>query len=148
MSDVKRYEPSSHYSADFGMAQSPVGKWVSYEDYARLKAEVERLTKQKAVYIDNDKVLAEMERFKAEVKEKTALIAELHKDAETSYRERMYDEHDINEKTKIMNGLMRDKEKLQAEVERLTKMCQATSPDGFIHIRDIKHLNVAKGVQS
>jgi len=27
------------------MAQSPAGKWVSYEDYARLKAEVERLTK-------------------------------------------------------------------------------------------------------
>ena len=25
------------------MAQSPVGKWVSYEDYARLKDEVERL---------------------------------------------------------------------------------------------------------
>jgi hypothetical protein len=45
MSEPKRYEPSSHYSADFGMAQSPVGKWVSYKDYARLKAEVERLTK-------------------------------------------------------------------------------------------------------
>lgn len=30
---------------------------------------------------------------------------------------------------------------LKAEVERLTKLCQATSPDGFIHIRDI---NVAK----
>jgi predicted nuclease with TOPRIM domain len=41
MSEPKRYEPSSHYSADFGMAQSPVGKWVSYEDYARLKAEVD-----------------------------------------------------------------------------------------------------------
>jgi hypothetical protein len=27
------------------MAPSPVGKWVSYEDYARLKAEVELLTK-------------------------------------------------------------------------------------------------------
>jgi predicted nuclease with TOPRIM domain len=35
--------------------------------------------------------------------------------------------------------------RLKAEVERLTKMCQATSPDGFIHIRDIKHLNAAKG---
>jgi cell division protein FtsB len=34
---------------------------------------------------------------------------------------------------------------LKAEVERLTKMCQATSHDGFIHIRDIKHLNAAKG---
>lgn len=31
--------------------------------------------------------------------------------------------------------------RLKAEVERLTKLCQATSPDGFIHIRDI---NAAK----
>jgi hypothetical protein len=39
--------------------------------------------------------------------------------------------------------------RLKAEIERLTKMCQATSPDGFIHIRDIKHLNAAKeGKQS
>ena len=38
--EPKRYEPSSHYSADFGMAQSPVGKWVSYADYARLADEV------------------------------------------------------------------------------------------------------------
>lgn len=36
--------------------------------------------------------------------------------------------------------------RLKAEVERLTKLCQATSPDGFIHIRDI---NAAKeGKQS
>lgn len=30
-------------------------------------------------------------------------------------------------------------ENLKAEVERLTKLCQATSPDGFVHVRDIKH---------
>ena len=36
--------------------------------------------------------------------------------------------------------------RLKDEVERLTKLCQATSPDGFIHIRDI---NAAKeGKQS
>lgn len=34
-----------------------------------------------------------------------------------------------------------DYARLKAEVERLTKLCQATSPDGFIHIRDI---NAAK----
>ena len=39
-----------------------------------------------------------------------------------------------------------DYARLKAEVERLTKLCQATSPDGFIHIRDI---NAAKeGKQS
>ena len=86
-----------------------------------LKAEVERLTEQKAVYIDNDKVLAEMERLKAEVKEKTALIAKLHKDAEISDRESMSDEYDLNHQTKVINGLLSDKEKLQAQVERLTK---------------------------
>jgi len=88
---------------------------------ARLKAEVERLSKQKAVYIDNDKVLAEMEHLKAEVKEKTALIAKLHKDAEISDRESMSDEYDLNHQTKVINGLLRDKEKLQSQVERLTK---------------------------
>jgi len=125
--------------------------WTLSVENARLKAEVERQTKQKAVYIDNDKVLAEMERLKAEVKEKTALIAELHKDAETSYRERMYDEHDINEKTKIMNGLMRDKEKLQAQVERLTKAGDAMSDQLLCDYGD-NHLtyawHAAKGVQS
>jgi cell division protein FtsB len=86
-----------------------------------LQAEVDRLTKQKAVFIDNEIMVNEMERLKAEVKEKTALISELHKDAEISYRESMSDEYDLYENTKIINGLMRDKEKLQAQVERLTK---------------------------
>jgi chromosome segregation ATPase len=48
-----------------------------------------------------------------------------------------------------LNSLIANSEqenaRLKAEVERLTKMCQATSPDGFIHIRDIKHLNAANG---
>ena len=43
-------------------------------------------------------------------------------------------------------ALIDDNARLKAEVERLTKLCQATSPDGFIHIRDI---NAAKeGKQS
>ena len=127
--------------------------WTLFIENARHREQIERLTKQKAVYIDNDKVLAEMERLKAEVKEKTALIAELHKDAETSYRERMYDEHDINEKTKIMNGLMRDKEKLQAQVERLTKAAlqvhQELDEFGQVSAKSVHELRDAvKGVQS
>lgn len=42
-----------------------------------------------------------------------------------------------NQVARVCEGI----ESLKAEVERLTKLCQATSPDGFIHIRDI---NAAK----
>ena len=146
-------------------AETDNARWLRVlEENERLKAEVERLTKQKAVYIDNDKVLAEMECLKAEVKEKTALIAELHKDAETSYRERMYDEHDINEKTDIINGLLRDKEKLKAQVERLTKAGDALAGEAIrleynnywseyekvedVCIDEVEAWHKAKGVQS
>jgi hypothetical protein len=99
MSEPKRYEPSSHYSADFGMAQSPVGKWVSYEDYARLKAEVHRLEE----IVGSDAIdrkygmccdaSDEHARLKAEVERLTAFTT----------------------RTIIPN------EELQAKVERLTK---------------------------
>ena len=76
------------------------GKYVLHSDYARLKAEVERLT-------------AELSNISAWGR---GLESDLsHARVEISF--------------------------LKAEVERLTKLCQATSPDGFIHIRDI---NAAK----
>jgi hypothetical protein len=53
--------------------------------------------------------------------------------------------HDNLEKKAEISELKAENARLKAEVERLIKMCQATSPDGFIHIRDIKHLNAAKG---
>lgn len=37
MNEPKRYMPSSHRSADFGMAESREGNWVAYADYAELK---------------------------------------------------------------------------------------------------------------
>lgn len=51
-------------------------------------------------------------RLKAEVER-------LHKYVETMERESMSDEYDINHQTRIINGLLTDKERLQAEVERL-----------------------------
>ena len=57
---------------------------------------------------------AENARLKAEVER-------LHKYVETMERESMSDEYDINHQTRIINGLLTDKERLQAEVERLRK---------------------------
>ena len=47
MSEPKRYERCYHkdYIPE-GMEEHYNGKWVSWEDYARLKAEVERLTER------------------------------------------------------------------------------------------------------
>ena len=86
MSEPKRYEPSSHYSADFGMAQSPAGKWVSYKDYARLKAEVESIRKYwKATgegvnrYVGKSIALEdEVARLKAEVERLTKAALQVY----------------------------------------------------------------------
>ena len=44
MSEPKRYAFSPEFSTDDCTMQTDDGCWVKYEDYARLKAEVERLT--------------------------------------------------------------------------------------------------------
>jgi len=46
VSQPKRYIPSNHRSADFGMAESSEGRWVDYSDYAALQTEVESLKKE------------------------------------------------------------------------------------------------------
>ena len=68
MSDVKRYEPSSHYSADFGMAQNPVGKWVRYDDHAQLLADLPKMVAW-GRGLEHDKRLLQEEnaRLKAQV---------------------------------------------------------------------------------
>jgi hypothetical protein len=48
-------------------------------------------------------------------------VSDLECDAETRYRQSMDDEYEIEWLNKITHGLMKEKEKLQAEVERLTK---------------------------
>ena len=54
---------------------------------------------------------------------------------------------DLEKSDGVVWTLSVENARLKAEVDRLTKMCQATSPDGFIHIRDIKHLNSSKEVR-
>ena len=45
MSEPKRYGWEVNEENDFAIVEHPQGQYVDYEDYARLKAQVERLTK-------------------------------------------------------------------------------------------------------
>ena len=85
-----------HLSAPKGgsaqMLRDPAGGWVSWEDYARLKADVERLTFDPLTYLDDQGEwmprhthLAAVARLKAEVERLTAEVSydkrcELHTD--------------------------------------------------------------------
>ena len=77
--EPKRYEPSSHYSADFGMAQSPVGKWVSYADYARLK----EAWVDKKMQEDRDALLKKIERL---IEAGDEMAAHIGNDEESQYK--------------------------------------------------------------
>ena len=103
---------------------------------------------------------AENARLKAEVERLTAENESLQTKATNIYNAMVVrcKVEEITHKAKtdsiISQGMMSEAMKMveecvsiKAQVERLTKMCQATSPDGFIHIRDIKHLNSAKEVR-
>ena len=74
-----------HLSAPKGgsaqMLRDPAGGWVSWEDYARLKADVERLTFDPMSYLDDQGEwmprhihLAAVERLKAEVERLTKQV--------------------------------------------------------------------------
>ena len=61
------------------------------------------------------------EALEAENARLKARVSDLECDADTSYRQRMDDEYEIEWLNKITHGLMKEKEKLQAQVELLTK---------------------------
>ena len=56
MSEPKRYAWEVNAENDFDLIEHSEGEYVRYADYARLKAEVERLTKENET-ITKDKVL-------------------------------------------------------------------------------------------
>lgn len=105
----------------------------SEQENARLKAEVERLTERNKFLeqIDSylqganenayekrcDELEADVERLTAELSNISGWGRGLESDLSHARVEISF---------------------LKSEIERLTKLCQATSPDGFIHIRDIK----------
>ena len=66
MSEPKRYDWKVNEENDFDLMEHPNGEFVRYEDYARLKAEVERL--QSIHSIDSIGI----EQLKAEVERLTA----------------------------------------------------------------------------
>jgi regulator of replication initiation timing len=93
------------------------------QENARLKAEVERLTAfTTRTIIPNEELQSENARLKAKV-------SDLECDAETRYRQGMDDEYEIEWLNKITHGLMKEKEQLQAQVERLTKAGDAMAED-------------------
>ena len=76
-----------HLSAPKGgsaqMLRDPAGGWVSWEDYARLKAEVRKLTTERdANLVDAGSLFQENARLKAEVERLTADLNKMTKTPE------------------------------------------------------------------
>ena len=83
MSEVKRYR----LDPELFVAEHPQGDFVDYQDYARLKGEVELLRQE----------------------------------VEDADRESRSDEYDLNIQSRIINGLLTDKEQMQGKIDRLKK---------------------------
>jgi hypothetical protein len=78
---IKRYRVAlDDGSREPWMKESELGAYVEYEDYARLKAEVERLERQNEIYNDvTADVITERDSLKAEVERLKNNIAYLDK---------------------------------------------------------------------
>ena len=71
MSDVKRYEVTESYGLG-DMREDAQGGWVRYDDYALLKAEVERLQSIHSIdSIGIEQLKAEVERLTADLNKMT-----------------------------------------------------------------------------
>jgi hypothetical protein len=132
MNNPKRYEPSSHYSADFGMAQQINGKWVSYEDYARLSAKVEALEERiKQGQIDIERVQAQSEFYRSKLINETAYTANVqlldqvkHLESQVerlAERNKYLSEIDSYLQSANLNAEEQRSLELEAQVERLIK---------------------------
>ena len=81
---------------------------------ARLKADVNELADGLKLASEvGIKIADEVTRLKAEVER-------LRKEVENADRESMSDEYDLNNQSRIINGLLTDKERMQAKIDRLT----------------------------
>ena len=108
-----------HLSAPNGgsaqMLRDPLGDWVGLADYARLKADVERLEAIQSIdIIAIDQLKAEVERLTSDLqmeKENEDRIVRLHQKAN----------NDVYGLQTQVAALIDDQTRLKAEVERLTK---------------------------
>jgi gamma-glutamyl:cysteine ligase YbdK (ATP-grasp superfamily) len=105
MSQPLRFKPANPAHE---MVYSRDGGWVSWEDYARLKAEVERLTKQNALATPRHLIASQ------DIKTLREQIEEL------KLENSQYEEHHKYGQNVIAS--------LRAEVERLTKAGDAMAP--------------------
>ena len=135
MSDLGQHDGDGiryamHLSAPKGgiaqMLRDPAGGWVSWEDYARLKAECQ------ARQAENSVLAVECDSLKAEVERVGAENSHLHKG---------------------VYSLSLNVGQLKDEVERLTKagdwmMADLIPYQQFDGFKSVKDWNAAKGVQS
>ena len=149
-----------HLSAPKGgsaqMLRDPAGGWVSYEDYARLKAEVERLRFAEDLLKDENQHLHKEQPlpdgWNSAVAKACDLLAEKEKEnarlkAEVE-RLRKGDERDMT--TAYLYAAEQSKDtiaRLKAEVERLTEAGDEMAVC-FNCPTCAKNWNAAKGVQS
>jgi len=92
VSEPKRYAWKVNEENDFALVEHPQGEYVDYADYARLKAEVERMT---AKQTDIDRVQAQSDFYRSKL---------------------------MNETEYTVNVQLIDQVKhLEAQIERLTK---------------------------
>ena len=68
-----------------------------------------------------DELIAEKNHFKAENARLKTEVERLHQEVENADRESMSDEYDLNNQSRIINGLLTDKEQMQGKIDRLTK---------------------------
>ncbi len=120
------------------MLCDPSGAWVAYEDYARLKAEVERLTSDIQMEKENeDRLVREWQRANNEVYGLKTQVAAL-----------------IDNQTRLkaeLTDLKSTADRFKAEVERLSK-----AGDNLVYVVSehpvsepfVKAWFAAKGVQS
>jgi hypothetical protein len=121
VSEPKRYGIDPKYCS---IEEFEDGQYVSYEDYARLKTEVERLTEawvDKKMQEDRDALLQQVERL---TKERDKALTDFWCIHEGYFRLQA----ELNRLTAFTTRTIIPNEELQAQVERLTKAGDAMLP--------------------
>jgi hypothetical protein len=83
MSEPKRYAWKVNEENDFDLIEHPKGEYVRYEDYARLKAEVERLTAfTTRTIIPNEELKVDLENCRIALRVKYEEVAKFKAEVE------------------------------------------------------------------